>query len=1009
MRRESTRESGVTLIYALGMLAIIMGLAGILISKALSARAVLYGTCSISEARNRAISVTDRVMSMIVAVDPDAAAVRNVCSMSDPAARPEDKASARYFEFLRPYKPYDRSLLDVGDGIGYSGDSSQAQWVYEYGKARNSEGSKIIVGRYAYQLMPAGRITYFRTLAGSKPITSQATFLPKAKYDGHPDHETDRFEVASWRHRWGQDIDELNLDLAGTPFEGWMEKTAGWATMPAVLQVLYEQAGALDMLKEKKDRAWFEDWFSDGTVRSLQEIGPDNRCRFNLTAYPGDNPWYERFGASPNSPSVIDMLSSVPPEVDAYDVNDGSPQKKWGIPFLRFIGSEPKSFDSLENRRKQIIANFNDYCDGDDTPTSDVAASSWTPSGNKPSYTGNERTLYLNEFATAVEFGAFRNFDTDNAISYNLDVALLLELVDMYGGISSSGYQARMKCDSIDVPVSLLLSDIKVEYTYTTTDAEGNSSTVTATKDIASKTIELMLNCTPGDISVDTFRDVGPYKFGATTDPLNVTGTVDAVTKDDIGGPCDSIDKVEIGGCRATAGTIVLKSFGSIVLSSAGGNVDFARMPSELNAAGSVFFDISGGFKEKKSGLSFLDCEVHDPRQNLNGENACDTAGISDWKWQGGVMPSMDFGALPESDILQHIRENGVGRINETCRLRTIGDEVDSEPEDPAWNGDETGQHMSTAVIRNAPMQSPWEIGFIGRGAAFQTINLKYAGGLSEGTDISEEDQRKVAGSDGYGNPGTSYKDGDGAILDWTKTTYSARCYGKIGLRKFAKDENRKVKYDGETVDLADGLDEMLLQMLFNKVSVSQDAKTFIDESKLDGASGTEATGTVSNARGAGSEFYKELNKLEAEKIILRSQVLNLGSDDKCYWNAFGCAGEQRYDAQRESVVGRTINLLDAIVQPTGLYQAVVVYQTIVDKGGKIAVRIKDSDKWTVKYVDAELGKFDAYWDWDEADIQRPYDTPRIDVITSETKLLVTFEVDAGTGKKIVRKIRFLD
>lgn len=42
----------------------------------------------------------------------------------------------------------------------------------------------------------------------------------------------------------------------------------------------------------------------------------------------------------------------------------------------------------------------------------------------------------------------------------------------------------------------------------------------------------------------------------------------------------------------------------------------------------------------------------------------------------------------------------------------------------PAWTD---SKHLSTAYIRNAPMQSLWELGVIHRGAAWQTLNLKAA------------------------------------------------------------------------------------------------------------------------------------------------------------------------------------------------------------------------------------------------------------------------------------------
>ena len=64
-------------------------------------------------------------------------------------------------------------------------------------------------------------------------------------------------------------------------------------------------------------------------------------------------------------------------------------------------------------------------------------------------------------------------------------------------------------------------------------------------------------------------------------------------------------------------------------------------------------------------------------------------------------------------------------------------------------------------------MQSPWELGFIHRGAAWQTINLKAYN--------SDEGVATDAG-------GNAYSDGDANILDQIKMSSQTETYGKVNI-----------------------------------------------------------------------------------------------------------------------------------------------------------------------------------------------------------------------------------
>ncbi len=98
--------------------------------------------------------------------------------------------------------------------------------------------------------------------------------------------------------------------------------------------------------------------------------------------------------------------------------------------------------------------------------------------------------------------------------------------------------------------------------------------------------------------------------------------------------------------------------------------------------------------------------------------------------------------------------------------------ELDGKPNDKDWEHDVTFEEsntrsFSTAYIRNAPMQSLWELGAIHRGAPYQTINLK------KFKDPNDSDDPSTPSTSTAGK----YSDGDAAILD----------YVKIGPLRFAK------------------------------------------------------------------------------------------------------------------------------------------------------------------------------------------------------------------------------
>ena len=148
-----------------------------------------------------------------------------------------------------------------------------------------------------------------------------------------------------------------------------------------------------------------------------------------------------------------------------------------------------------------------------------------------------------------------------------------------------------------------------------------------------------------------------------------------------------------------------------------------------------------------------MDYQVADPRQNLNE---------IDWNEE------VDSGVYLDISTITPTSFGSFGTVNTNYFIPNPGGNSDSEPSTTEpWE-------LSTAYIRNAPMLSPWELGFIHRGKAWQTLNLKKY-------NMTEWE----AGDSGGGN---DYSDGDANLLDQIKMTHDTITQGKVNINSQIQD-----------------------------------------------------------------------------------------------------------------------------------------------------------------------------------------------------------------------------
>ena len=250
----------------------------------------------------------------------------------------------------------------------------------------------------------------------------------------------------------------------------------------------------------------------------------------------------------------------------------------------------------------------------------------------------------------------------------------------------------------------------------------------------------------------------------------------------------------------------------------------------------------------------YLDYQINDPRQNLLH---------TDWEDIG-----VDTGTDPAV-------VGTLGNVNDNI-TPAGGGEADTE------TGASEPWDVSTAYIRNAPMESPWELGLIHRGQKWQTINLK-----------------SYNSSEGMKGGGNDYNDGDANILDQIKMTSDNTTYGKININTELKD---------------------VLKVLFEKIRVGTDVDT--PES--------DSTGFELDSIRAGYLADSTLAGSAAAPFYTRAQILRASDGVSKLYNNDLLIG-QTTDATQEEIIGKFINLTKAL--PPDTYTVIVVAQTIKDIG----------------------------------------------------------------------------
>ncbi|MBN1864269.1 MAG: hypothetical protein JW808_05155, partial [Victivallales bacterium] len=300
----------------------------------------------------------------------------------------------------------------------------------------------------------------------------------------------------------------------------------------------------------------------------------------------------------------------------------------------------------------------------------------------------------------------------------------------------------------------------------------------------------------------------------------------------------------------------------------------------------------------------------------------------------------------------------------------------------PGASGDEDGgtePWVSTSFIANRPMKSPWELGAIHRGGAWETLNLK-----------AFDDADGVMG-------GGAYSDGDANILDQVKMSPDTVCHGKVNINTPAKEVLEALAmniYVGESYDDPGGSTGLIITD-----SIADNIADAI---------------LAINGTDGGQAFTSRAQLASVSKLW--DNTLTLGQSD---------------DATKEEIIGKMINLTTV---RQNLLTVIILAQSIKDVGGvgtDIAIN-KDldadgdvdgsvSETWDIDGLDSDYDGdptndpevFDRNLDGGKNPETIPARLDRYDQyadeITAEQKILAVIYRDAFTNEIKILHYEFLD
>ena len=428
---------------------------------------------------------------------------------------------------------------------------------------------------------------------------------------------------------------------------------------------------------------------------------------------------------------------------------DTADKEYGGIPWL-----DKMKNDDDKSVSDQVAANLIDYSDKDDIATTDFKIElgddgSWA----EPKYCGNERVPYINEIDLKMEMTREANISaTGDTYSFKMNLKAMTELVNIYCNGDETG-DCEAVPDDLHVQIRVIgeFTVTEVKYAFRMNEAGVNELT-----EIGRTSKNYPMGGDAGYLALTSANKIPNFHLGYQVMELN--GQVfpkEGQTDTDFPQPI-SIQEAGLDDVKYYFSYKISQIIAVVYKDTLKNDAlcDVAFFPKEAaNYYELLEADAYSPTTPSFSGPYILTMQANDPRCNLIAKK-------TDTGWDDKLWMVKKYDAATGDEPEDTLGDDEKGRDN--SNFTTAVDDLKNKLDDKDWEHDVTfegsnARSFSTAYIRNAPMQSLWELGAIHRGAPYQTINLK-----KYNTDET---------------PDGKYSGGDAAILD----------YVKIGPLRFAK------------------------------------------------------------------------------------------------------------------------------------------------------------------------------------------------------------------------------
>ena len=511
-----------------------------------------------------------------------------------------------------------------------------------------------------------------------------------------------------------------------------------------------------------------------------------------------------------------------------------------GIPWLN-NWKEQGTFSDAATRAKQIAANLIDY--------SDIDSSATTDSEDNPTYAGLEKCPYINEIRIY--------FD-----------ARVLSVLDEIDGLPETDsmryvYQSYVNLKNIDLELVNIynesFSDVKAEIKEISGSYkwsfDGNKEGIPinpvytetfSNNDLSADSKICMLDIADKNYAYNSFGNLSYPKSENSEIRISSVWSED---KPDT----DYTDKEDLPSEHRRIYDFQINDLKIKLTNSTDGSLyDFVYLNSNL-------LEIRTDVDDGTPALSYLDYQIGDPRQNLLESD-----------WADSDFSTSSNGTLDSVNIV------------DTSSATDSDIELSNDP-----------TTFSTAYIRNAPIESPWELGAIHRGAAWQTLNLKRH---------NNDDNAGLGGGD-------SYSKGDANILDQIKMTSETYIPGKLNLNDQSMPVLKALLYG--IVHESDTYESIQPNSGYSLSFLEDEADTIsLTEAE------TLATAFFPEFKGSN---FKTRSEILSNNNIVNELTVSLG---------------QTTDAGQEGIIGKIINIVDVTDSPIETIRVIIVTQSIQDIGG---------------------------------------------------------------------------